>query len=309
MRALAGCALAALALSGCLNAPDSPPAPVIRVAEAVGSNDHRIFCIGSLTQLMMEPVLWKLEDLEIINFKLPVTVYLKSPLPREYRHLTLKELREGRSGLPETFADPWCLDDLAAETGNRLFGYPRFRRFEGREEFLTILRNVRMRSLVRHRNDGKDAQRRGRAGAPSDIAFALMMLAITDELGVTPQELLRRYLLEPYALRDTSLGAAPSFPVEWSLGMRSSPSDMLKVAYVMLPHLDRAGHLMKFERVDLRHWAYYHASSVDGGGAFLGFDTKSSRAAVVVRNIPGDMTEDGLDLMRTMYAPVHGVFR
>ena len=69
--------LAALLLcGGCLSSrPES-----VEVADVDGSGDHRIFRIGALTQIMMEPVLWRLEDSKLVDFDRPVTACI-----HEYR--------------------------------------------------------------------------------------------------------------------------------------------------------------------------------------------------------------------------------
>ena len=307
------------AACGCVSWRDN----VVEVRAADGSNDHRVFRIASLTKIMMEPVLWKLEDTEKINFDLPVTVYFKDELPEEYKTLTLRMLHDNKSGLPREFIDPLCLGDVydalkCGFVGSNLYGS-----FDRRADFVRKLRDPRARSAIRHRLN--------RGG--SNMAYALMMMAICDELNTTPQRLCEEYLIKPYGLKDTSFevndalrdrltsACAGSLPwlypggmevpdhrdgdvVMYTGGMLSSASDILKIAYVMLPHLDRARALLNAEKIGPRNWVYYRSGMIYGGNAFIGFDTKNNRAAVVLRNTTCWTDDSGFDFMRTMYAPL-----
>lgn len=310
--------LTMLFLAGCFSCREN----VVTVAEADGSNDHRIFRIGSLTAIMLEPVLWKLEDTEKINFDLPVTIYFKDRLPKEYRNVTLRMLHDGKSGLPRDFIDPWCLSDVGDSLGCGLLGFNLYGSFDHRADFVRKLRAPRARAAIRHR----------RYREYSNVGYALMLMAITDELGISLQELCEEYLVKTYGLKDTTFipnegmkerltpACAGSWPwllpegaevpenrdgevTRYAGGMLSSASDMLKIGYVMLPHLDRARALLASERLDLGHWVYYRTGMTCGGNAFLGFDTKRGRIAVVLGNETRDPGDEVFDFMRTMYEP------
>ena len=90
----AAASVLATALCGCLSSR------VERVVGVDGSGDHRVFRLGAVTRLMMEPVLWRLEDTEKINFDRPVGLYFKDPLPPEFEKVTLRMLHDGKTGLP-----------------------------------------------------------------------------------------------------------------------------------------------------------------------------------------------------------------
>lgn len=309
---------ALLLFAGCLGFREN----LVTVAAVDGSNDHRVFRIASLTKILMEPVLWKLEDTELINFDLPVTVYFKDKLPAEYEQITLRMLHDGKSGLPREFIDPWCLGDVYTAFKCGFVGSNIYADFDTREDFVCKLRDPRIRSAVRHRS----------GVLYSNMGYVLMMMAICDELGTTPQALCEKYLVEPYGLQDTSFvlkdsmrsrltpscaGHLPWFRFagmevpdhregEITMlagGLLSSASDILKVGYVMLPHLDRSRFLLLSEKLDRRHWVYHRSGMIYGGHAFIGFDTKRKRVAVHLKNVTCWPSDDGLDFMRALYAP------
>lgn len=233
---------------------------LVRVAAVDGSGDHRVFAIGTLTQVMMEPVFWTLEDTEKINFDLPVTLYFKDALPPEYEHVTMRMLHDGWDGL-------------------------------SRRE-----------------------------------SFALMMMAVCDELETTPQELCERYLVEPYGLVDTSFVMTDALRArlippcgrglfDWlgdgepevaanrmvdaerfSEGLYSSAYDVLRVAYVIRPHLDRMKAVLDEDTLDDGRKALYRRAAPSGGG-IIGFDSGGRHSVVVLDNANGPGVGDALKLL------------
>jgi len=307
-------AIVASVLCGCLSYHEN----IVRVTEVDGSNDHRIFRIGPATKLMLEPALWQVEDAERVNFDRPVTLYFKDKLPPEFDRVTLRMLHDGTSGLPDLFLDPWCLGDAFDSFNGKLTGADRYAKFDARANFVRKLWAPRVRGLVR----------RGEP-CPSDMAWALMLMAITDELGETPEQLLQRYVVRPYGLEDTSFElradlaprltkpCAGSRP--WLLpsgaevpdyrygdvkmatgGLLSSASDLLKVCYVVLPHLDRARGLLSERRLSDGRKLYWLAGSTYGGRTFVGFDPKLRHAGVVLENVTGPATDEGFELFESL---------
>lgn len=311
-------ALAALGTAGCLTWGEGP----VTVRDVDGSSDHRIFRIGALTKVMMEPVLWRLEDSRRIDFDRPVGEFIPESLPPEFDRITLRDLHENRAGLPMSFATAWRLGDWPYAVGNVLFGTGRYARFDTRAEFFYRLWMPDVRRRVA----------RGEA-VPSDMGYALMMMAIVGRLGETPEELCRKYLVEPYGLKDTSFNppsaadaarltppCAGTEPWLWLRGMAvretrdgeisglvgglcSSASDVLRVAYVILPHLDRAKAQLESHRYDFGRTVWYQTGTTGGGYGFIGFDPVDRRAVVILRNATDRGSEEGLELMEGLTRP------
>lgn len=290
--------LTLLATAGCLSCRDN----LVSLEHADGSNDHRIFRLASVTQVMMEPVLWRLEDDGLVSFRRPVTDYLWNPLPPEFTNVTLRALHDNTSGLPRDLLDLWCLGDIGTALACAVAGTDPYAGFSDRSEFVRRLWEPRIRGMVRNGSPGK-----------SNVGYALMMMAICDHLGTTPQALCEKYLIEPYGLKDTSfepaVGMLPrvarpcagTFPLAlpaglevddhrvgdvtvMSRGMLSSASDVLKVCYVILPHLQRAKGVLDARTLDCGHEALYRDGAIGGGYAFVGFDPVDRHAVVVLEN-------------------------
>lgn len=307
-RALLAAALA-LPMCGCMSER------AVRALGVDGSDDHRIFRIGSVTRLMMEPVLWRLEDTEQINFDRPVGIYLKDALPPEFDKVTLRMLHDGATGLPCAFLSAWCPGDVFTASMGALFGADVYAEFDSRAEFVRRLWDPRVRSAMRH--DGP---------RESNMGYALMMMAICDELGTTPQELCERHLVEPYGLSDTSFEpgdgmrgrvaqpCAGLFPLlvprgcpvpdgrggdvsMFAGGMCSSAADMLRVCHVIRPHLARSKAL--FEELDMGggRKALCMRCWTRGGSAFVGFDAVDGRAVVVLGNCADRLAGEGLETL------------
>lgn len=297
-----------LLVTGC----SSGRARVVDVTEVDGSTDHRIFRIGPLTRLMMEPVLWRLEDERVIDFDRPVADYFRTTaLPPEFDRLTLRDLHEDRTGLPRNFFDPLNLEGLFRLMAYDLWGLPeRYVGFGSREDFVRHLWSVQTR-----------AQLKRAVPQVSDAGYALLMMAICERLRQTPDELIRRYLVEPYGLKDTCFvpreamrerllcacaGERPwlrpagtelsevcdNEVTRFLVGMRSSPHDILRVAYVMLPHLDRFKGLLSEHALFNGRKVYVHSGMTWGGCAFLGFDPVDKRAVLRVRNASGSSVRE-----------------
>ena len=317
MRRWCGTLLLALA-AGCLGLGDR----VVSVSDTDGSSDHRIFRIGAVTKLMMEPVLWKLEDLKLIDFDRPVTEFFNGFLPPEYESVTLRDLHDGRSGLPLTLIDPYCLGDLGDLCAAAAFGFPLCGGFDSRDAFVARL-------WTRHYR--KDVERR--EPRRSDAAYALLMMAVCDRLGLRLDELCERYLVEPYGLKDTSFvpyqgmrnrltrpcaGLVPlALPrgcevsdyrgsgevTLFSGGMLSSAYDILRVAYVIRPLLDRAKPILESARLPCGRDVWYLTGTTPGGHAFVGFDPEGGHAVAVLENATGIGSGDGLELLENLANP------
>lgn len=314
MKKLFGYLLCLTVGCGCVAFRDN----LARVSDLDGSNDHRIFRIGSVTKLMMEPALWQIEDAERVNFDRPVSLYLKDSLPPEFDRVTLRMLHDNTSGLPLDFVDPWCLGDIFDALNCGLLGTDVGVRYNLRANFVRKLWDPRVRGAVRR-------------GEPcySNAGYALMMMAIVDELGETPEQLLQRYVVRPYGLKDTSFSVHPDMVprltkacaghLPWLYlpgmevpehregdvrtlygGLLSSASDILKVCYVLMPHLDRARGLLSERRLPRGRKILYCTGMAFGGHAFVGFDPKLQHAAVVLENVTCWDTQEGFELFESL---------
>lgn len=306
------------ALAGCLGLRES----VVEVVDVDGSSDHRLFRLGAATRVMLEPVLWRLEDRKLIDFDRSVADYFKGELPPEYADVTLRMLHDNQSGLPRTLIDPLALPDLGETCWQLTFGGNPTRVYDRRDAFVERLWDIRFRKAV--------ARRRPQI---SDVGYALMTMAICDHLGQTLDELCDAYLVEPYGLKDTAFVAtqgmrarltkscAGSLPlVLWrgaevadgrgegeiplfSGGMLSSPSDILKVCYVILPHLDRAKGIFEETTLPCGRTVSFCLAETAGGRIFVGFEKEDAHVALIVRNDTGFALKEGFDLMENMVNP------
>ena len=314
-RVLAGLASLALAC-GCL----AVRREAVEVADVDGSGDHRIFRIGDLTQIMMEPVLWRLEDSGAVDFDRPVTRCVRDYLPPEFGQITLRQLHEGATGLPKTLRDPWCLADLLSVGASELAGVRVPRKFASRREFIMSLWDARVRVALKRDPPGR-----------SEVGYALLLMAVSDVTGRTLEDLCREYLVEPYGLRDTTFAMPPGMatrlaeprqallpwlfllPVPDALGMDdavrcaggmfSSAHDVLRVAYVVLPHIGRMRHLLDERELPCGRHILCRTAAVAGCTAFIGFDPKDRRAALLLRNEVGSPLSDGLEMMERLLNP------
>ena len=301
---------ASLLCGGCLSRrPES-----VEVADVDGSADHRIFRIGALTQIMMEPVLWRLEDSKLVDFDRPVTAYIHEYLPPEFEQITLRQLHEGKTSLPRTLNDLWRLDEvLLADTDAPT-------RIATRAAFARSLWDARVRVALRRDEPGR-----------SDVGYALLMMAVCDATGRTLDDLCREYLVEPYGLRDTSFSMTPGMATRlveprqallpWMLfipgpdtmrvdettrcagGMFSSAYDILRVCYVVLPHIGRMRQLLDERELPCGRKVLCRAGRGGGCKAFVVFDAKDRRAALLLRNSGGSPLSDGLDMMERLLNP------
>ena len=265
VRLLAALLLAAFA-TGCVGWPMfGDDADAITVTDVDGSSDHRIFRAGGLTRVLLEPVVWRLVDSEKISLDWSVTDCLKTtPIPPEYERLTLRTLLAGEAALPDDFA---MEDD---ETPRAAF----------------------VRGLWRIRTRGRlmlDAPH------PSDVAYALFWFAVSERLGMSFDDLLDEYLVKPYGLKDTSFEPVPSrrprlvraeavegerltLPRLFAGGLLTSPHDILRVAYVMLPHVAaRSRARLQASTLLCGNEILYALWESSDGAAFLGFDVVSKR--------------------------------
>ena len=292
----------------------------VEVADVDGSGDHRIFRVGALTQIMMEPVLWRLEDSKIVNFDRPVTACLKDSLPPEFENITLRQLHDGATGLPRTLRDPWCLADLLSVCASRGAGFDVPAKFESRREFVRSLWDVRVRVGLRRNPPGR-----------SEVGYVLLLMAVSDVTGRSLEDLCQAYLVEPYGLRDTSFAPPPGmvtrlaepraallpwllfFPDPDVLGMDdatrcvgglfTSAYDVLRVCYVVLPHLDRMRQLLDEQELPCGRRVLCRTDEGGPCGAFVGFDATDRHAALLLRNAAGSPLGDGLDMMERLANP------
>lgn len=311
-------AVALMLCAGCLGFSDN----LAKVVDTDGSGDHRIFRIGSVTRIMMEPVLWKLEDLKIVDFDRPVTEYFNGSLPPEFESVTLRMLHDNQSGLPLCLIDPYSLGDIATLARFAVLGDSLYADFNAREAFVERLWNRHYRQDVKKREPRQ-----------SDMGYALLWMAICDRLGKGPDELCEKYLIEPYGLKDTSFVPLPgmrnritkpcagSFP--WPLfagqeiadhrgegetalfsgGMLSSASDILRVCFVIMPHLDRAKAMLETAELDCGHTVWYLSGTVPGGHAFVGFDPEGKHAVAILENATRFGAGEGLELLENLANP------
>ncbi|MBO7684307.1 MAG: serine hydrolase [Kiritimatiellae bacterium] len=303
--------LAALLLcGGCL----APRPASVEVADVDGSGDHRIFRIGALTQVMMEPVLWRLEDSKAVNFDLPVASCVRERLPPEFDGITLRQLHEGKTGLPRTLNDLWRLDEVfLADTDAPA-------RAATRAAFARSLWDARARVALRRDGPGR-----------SDVGYALLLMAVCDVTGRTLDDLCREHLVEPYGLRDTSFSMPPGMATRLAAprpsllrrmlfipgpdaaqvdettrfagGMFSSAHDVLRVCYVVLPHIGRMRQMLDERTLPCGRKVLCRTGSGGGCKAFVGFDAKDRRAALLLRNHGGSPLSDGLDMMERLLNP------
>lgn len=304
--------------AGCLGLRDN----IVAVTDVDGSADHRIFRLGAATRIMLEPVLWRLEDRKLIDFDRPVGEFFKDDLPPEYADVTLRMLHDNQSGLPLNLIDPLCLGDIHEAFMCAAFGTELYRGFNRREAFVDRLWDVRYRKAVERR-----------APQVSNVGYALMMMAICDRLGQSLDELCARHLVEPYGLKDTAFvaeqgmrnrltpacaGGLPLFSFAgaeipdhrgegevtlFAGGMLSSPFDILRVCYVLMPHLDRAKGIFEERELDCGRKVLYCQAGTLGGRIFIGFEPEDRHVALLVRNDTGFGLKDGFELMENLVNP------
>ena len=304
--------------AGCLGFRDN----VATVTDADGSADHRVFRIGAATQIMMEPVLWRLEDKKVIDFDRPVTEFFKGDLPPEFASVTLRMLHDGTSGMPRDILDPMRLGDVWATTRYLFAGGNPYGDFDRRERFVERLWEPAVRNALVRREPGR-----------SDMGYALLLMAICDRLGQTADELCGKYLVEPFGLKDTAFvatqgmrgrvtkpcaGAIPYCLLRgmevsdhrgegevtlYAEGMLSSCYDLLRVCYVIMPHLDRAKHILDERTLPCGRKVWCRFGTVPGGNFFVGFEPQDSHAVVVLGNTTGQRLADGLAVMEDLANP------
>lgn len=305
-------AAALLALCGCVACRDR-----IEVCHGVDfSDDHRLFRIASVSKLMLEPVLWKLEDDGTIDFDRPVTSYFKDPLPVEFASVTLRDLHDNRSGLPREFIDPWSLSDMCTVAASGLVGANLYAAFDSRASFVRKLWDPRVRGDVRRK-----------VPRYSNMGYVLLMMAITDRLGLTAEELCQKHLVEPYGLTDTTFaedlsrygerltrpcaGALPwLYPAGCLVadhrggtvthlagGMVSSAADVLKVCRAILPRVARARGILESRVTADGRTLLYRYGMIYGGHSFVGFDPEGGHVAVILKNVTCWNAEEGFDLL------------
>lgn len=320
MRGIAIISLLAVC-AGCFGLRDD----LVTATDVDGSSDHRVFRIGGLTQVMMEPVFWRLEDRKIVDFDRPVTEFLKDDLPPEFASVTLRMLHDGTSGMPREFLDPYKLGDVWNAASFLFAGMNPYDGMDRRADFLDRLWTPGVRHAVSRRRPGR-----------SDPGYALLLMAICDRLGKTADELCQEHLIEPYGLKDTGFVATQSMRMRltescagaipyclprgvtiddrrgtgevslYAFGMLSSPSDVLRVCYVIKPLLDRAKGVLDARRCSDGRTVWCRSGTVLGGNYFAGFDPDHSRVVVILGNETGQRLKRGLELMDDLAHPPEG---
>jgi len=295
---------------------------IVAVTDVDGSSDHRLFRIGAATRVMLEPVLWRLEDRKLIDFDKPVTDYFKDELPPEYKTVTLRMLHDNESGLPMELMDAYSPHDMYVSFVSAATGADRWREFNSREAFVAKLWDVRYREAVKRREPRR-----------STVGYALMTMAICDRLNKTLDELCFEHLVKPYGLKETAFvpehgmrnrltrpcaGWRPWFSFAgsevldhrgegevflFSSGMLSSASDMLKVAFVLKPHLERAKAVFDTYELDCGRTIMYCCAETYGGRVFIAFEPKDRHVGLMLRNDSGARLSDGFELMENLVNP------
>lgn len=316
--------LISLAVVGCASYREN-----LHLVTAVnGSNDHRIFRIASLTKLMMIPVIDSLEADALICLDDPVTEYFKSPLPVEYKDVTLRDLYENKSGMCREFLDNLSLADVFEAFHCGFAGIDIYRNFGRREDFVSYIHRPRNRVDVKKK-----------VPQYSNMGFALLMMAITDKLDVTIEELCEERLVKRFGLVDTSfepsegmkerltMACAGHLPwlyrkgspcpdhqlldvAKYTGGLKSSASDMLKVFNSLWPMIDEmkietrsdgelAG-LFKVKKLDSGRKIAYRQGMIYGGNSFVGFDPVDHNIVIILKNVTCWPSNEGFKYMNSI---------
>ena len=89
-------------------------------------------------------------------------------------------------------------------------------------------------------------------------------------------------------------------------GMFSSAYDILRVCYVVLPHIGRMRQLLDERELPCGRKVLYRTGRGGGCKAFVCFDAKDRRAALLLRNSGGSPLFDGLGMMERILNPPQG---
>lgn len=202
------CAVAAALFSGCSSIPENATADSIRdfylnevgdpecavVTESTIVGDpHRIFRVASLGKLYVHLALIRMARRGEIDLDKSVRSVSKFDLPIEYDKVTLRDLIDGKSGLPREFLNPW--NPVAWHTALMcgLVGTHIYEGFDSREQFAPELTSHRTLSFL-HAHERQY----------SNVGFALLVMCVEDETGRTIDDILQKELVIPLGMEDTS---------------------------------------------------------------------------------------------------------
>lgn len=288
-------------------------------------DEHSIFRIASVSKLMFVLIIRELSDERAIDLEAPITQYYKGYLAEEYRQVALRDLLENRSGLPREFLFGWNPMDLIEVANCGFWGTDIYRTFGERENFEKCLNSWYVRWMIRHRETQY-----------SNVGFALLMMAITDHLGIPIDELVRTRIIDKYGLVDTSFDPqgemsqrytrACAGSVPWlkfrgesvpdhrlgevaraTGGIRSSLADVVDIGNAFWPMLenlrlselndDEIIGVLKVKVLPCGRRILYRQGMIYGGASFVGFDLQDHRMVVILRNVTSWPSDEGFYLM------------
>lgn len=292
--------------------------------------EHSIFRIASVSKLMLYLLVLELQEERVIDLEAPVTRYYKGRLADEYQGVSLRDLLENRSGLPREFLFGWNPVDLIEAANCGFWGTDIYRTFGERESFENCLNAWYVRRMVR-----------ARERQYSNVGFALLMMAITDHLSLSIDELVKTRLVDKYGLVDTSFdptgemaqrytracagslpwlkGRGESVPdhrlgevARDTGGIRSSAADVRRIGAVYWSMIDAlcTASLVDKELVGALEVKVlssgrrilYRQGMIYGGASFVGFDPEDHRLVIILRNVTSWPSDEGFDLMDRLAA-------
>lgn len=298
------------------------------IMSARNCDEHSIFRIASVSKLMLDLVVRELHDERKIDLDAPVTQYYKGQLADEYLQVSLRDLLEGRSGLPREFLFGWNPVDLIEAVNCGFWGTDIYRTFGERDSFEKALNSWYVRRMVRRREMRY-----------SNVGFALLMMAITDHLGISIDELVKTRLIDRFGLTDTTFepkgdmarrytracaGSVPWLKFRGELttdhklgevardtgGIRSSLSDIAKIGNEIWPTIesldlsslkdcDLTG-VLKVKILSNDRRILHRQGMIYGGVSFVGFDPEDHRMVIILRNVTSWPSDEGFDLMERL---------
>lgn len=336
-------ASAAAVMHGCAAIPANASAESIRdfylnevgdpecavVTESAMSGDpHRIFRVASLGKLYVHLALVNMERRGAIDLDLGVRSVSKFDLPPEYESVTLRDLLDGKSGLPREFLNPWNPVDWHTALMCGLLGTHIYGGFDSREQFGPELSSRRTLAFLK-----------ARERQYSNVGFALLAMCAEDATGRTIDEILQTEVVRPLGMEDTSFcpvgetksrltapcaGKLPwlyprgSQVPEHRLGnalrgmgsIFSSASDVAKFVKAYWPIVEEGlasrpiGQLQDGElcgTLNVRSLGcgrkvLYRFGMIYGGSSFLAMDPQTHRFLAILRNVTSWPASEDFDL-------------
>lgn len=156
-------------------------------------DEHALYRIGSLTKLFVDSAAGRLAKRGEIDLDAPVTRYSSYSLASEYDDVTMRDLMEHRSGLPRDFLNPRSMRDWHVVLMSGLTGSHIYAGFSSREDFERACNDRRILGFLRDRRP-----------TYSNVGFALFASALEDATGRSLDDLLRREVMGPMGLYDTT---------------------------------------------------------------------------------------------------------